>query len=71
MPLLWKSVEKENLTNKRNDYEDEMLNQLKKNLPRDMKVTILADRGFADTKLMEFLTDLGFDYVIRIKKTFM
>jgi hypothetical protein len=70
MPLLWKSVEKENLTNKRNDYEDEMLNQLRKNIPIEMKVTILADRGFADTKLMEFLTDLGFDYVIRIKKNF-
>lgn len=70
MPLLWKSVEKETLTNKRNDYEDELLNQLKENLPSDMKVTILADRGFADTKLMELLGKLGFDYVIRIKKNF-
>lgn len=70
MPLLWKSVEKENLKNKRNQYEDEMLNQLKKNLPSDTKVIILADRGFADTKLMDLLTRLGFDYVIRIKKNF-
>lgn len=70
MPLLWKSVEKETLKDKRNDYEDELLNQLKENLPNDIKVTILADRGFADTKLMELLSRLGFDYVIRIKKNF-
>ena len=70
MPLLWKSVEKETLKDKRNDYEDELLNQLKENLPSNIKVTILADRGFADTKLMEFLSRLGFDYVIRIKKNF-
>jgi hypothetical protein len=70
MPLLWKSVEKESLKDKRNDYEDELLNQLKENLPIGIKVTILADRGFADTKLMELLTKLGFDYVIRIKKNF-
>ena len=29
--------------------------------------TILADRGFADTKLFDFLSELGFDYVIRLK----
>ena len=36
-------------------------------LPDDVKVTILADRGFADTKLFGFLDELGFDYVIRLK----
>jgi len=70
MPLLWKSVEKGSLKDKRNDYEDEMLNQLKENLASQTKVIILADRGFADTKLMELLTKLDFDYVIRIKKNF-
>ena len=32
-----------------------------------MRVTILADRGFADVRLMEFLRELGFDYVIRFR----
>src|SRR6187397_1048330 len=36
-------------------------------LPDDVKVTLLADRGFADTKLFGFLDELGFDYVIRLK----
>ena len=34
-------------------------------LPAGVRVTILA--GFADTKLFDFLADLGFDYVIRLK----
>ena len=36
-------------------------------LPDDVKVTLLADRGFADTKLFDFLAEMGFDYVIRLK----
>jgi hypothetical protein len=36
-------------------------------LPAGVKCTILADRGFADTKLFGFLAELGFDYVIRLK----
>ena len=34
-------------------------------LPAGVRVTILA--GFADTKLFDFLGELGFDYVIRLK----
>ena len=34
-------------------------------LPAGVRVTLLA--GFADTKLFDFLGDLGFDYVIRLK----
>lgn len=67
-PLLWKTVPKNGLKNKRNDYEDELLCLLKDTLPADVKVTVLADRGFGDTKLYDFLkNDLGFDYVIRFR----
>jgi hypothetical protein len=67
-PLIWKSVNKENLKNKRNDYEDEILHRLKEILPEDVRVTVLADRGFGDTKLYDFLrTDLGFEFVIRFR----
>ena len=38
-------------------------------LPDDVRATLLADRGFADTKLFGFLGELGFDYVIRLKAT--
>ena len=65
-PLIWKTVNKKKLKNKRNDYEDEVLHRLKEVLPNDVHVTVLADRGFGDTKLYDFLhTDLGFDFVIR------
>jgi len=67
-PLLWKTVSKRNLKNKRNDYEDELLCRFKEVLPKDVKVTVLADRGFGDTKLYDFLKhDLGFDFVIRFR----
>jgi len=67
-PLVWKTVSKRNLKNKRNDYEDELLCQFKQVLPDDVNVTVLADRGFGDTKLYDFLKqDLGFDFVIRFR----
>src|ERR687897_3036410 len=66
-PLVWLSVLKDELSTARNDYEDVCLRRLAKVLPDDVKVTLLADRGFADTKLFDFLAELGFDYVIRLK----
>src|SRR5688572_27575376 len=66
-PLIWLSVHKDELSNARNDYEDAAVRRLAEVLPDDVKVTILADRGFADTKLFGFLDELGFDYVIRLK----
>lgn len=67
-PLLWKTVSKKNLKNKRNDYEDELLCRFKEVLPPDVNVTVLADRGFGDTKLYDFLkTEMGFDFVIRFR----
>jgi hypothetical protein len=66
-PLVWLSVHKDDLRDARNDYEDAALRRLAEVLPDGVKCTILADRGFADTKLFEFLTELGFGYVIRLK----
>jgi hypothetical protein len=37
-------------------------------LPHGVAVTILANRGFGDTKLFGFLDTLGFDYVIRLSR---
>ena len=66
-PLVWLSVHKDDLRDARNDYEDAGLRRLAEVLPDGVTATILADRGFADTKLFEFLTELGFGYVIRLK----
>ena len=64
-PLLWLSVWKEELKNRRNDYEDACLRRLSELVPSGCRVVILADRGFGDQKLFAFLGELGFDYVIR------
>jgi hypothetical protein len=66
-PLLWLTVWKDELTERRNDFEDACLVRLKALVPADCAVTILADRGFGDHKLFKFLDDLGFGYVIRFR----
>ena len=66
-PLLWLTVYKAELTGRRNEFEDLCLVRLKEALPEGVRVTILADRGFADIRLMEFLRELAFEYVIRFR----
>jgi len=66
-PLVWLSVFKDELKDARNAYEDACLRRLAEVLPDGVRATLLADRGFADTKLFGFLGELGFDYVIRLK----
>jgi len=66
-PLLWLTVLKDELKNSRNDFEDLCLARLAELLPDGVSVTILADRGFGDTKLFGFLETLGFHYVIRFR----
>lgn len=67
-PLLWKTHVKSHLKGNRNGHEDELLVRLRDAIPRSVKVTVVADRGFADTKLFVFLMDqLGFDFIIRLR----
>ena len=67
-PLLWRTVDKSRLKHNRARYEDQMLSRLKAVLPKDVNVTLVADRGFADKKFFTFLNEeLGFNYIIRIK----
>ena len=66
-PLLWLSVWKDELKKQRNDFEDACLRRLADLVPSDCRVTILADRGFGDQKLVAFLDTLGFGYVIRFR----
>jgi hypothetical protein len=67
-PLVWRTVRKRGLKNRRNDYEDELLHFASVVIPHGVKVTVLADRGFGDVKLYQFLkATLGWDYVIRFR----
>ena len=66
--LLWKTVRRSALKDKRNDHEDELLALLAAVLPEGVRATVVADRGFADSKLFVFLKEeLGFDYLIRLR----
>ena len=67
-PLLWKTVASSTLKGNQRRYEYELLCRLREVLPAGVKVTVMADRGFADCKLFYALTtELAFEYVIRLR----
>src|SRR5271167_5171462 len=67
-PLVWLTVAKSTLKDRRNLYEDRVLVRLAEVLPANVKVCIVADRGFGDRKLYRMLTEeLKFDFVIRFR----
>jgi hypothetical protein len=66
-PLIWMTVSKTTLKNKRNDHEYRLIERLHECLAADVKITLLADRGFGDQKLYRFLQTLGWDFVIRFR----
>jgi len=67
-PLVWKTVTRSALKEQRNDHEDSLLVVFAAVVPKNVRVTVVADRGFSDSKLYSFLTEeLGFDYIIRFR----
>ena len=67
-PLIWKTVVKSQLKDRRSGYELEVIERLHEILPAATKVTLLADRGFADQKLFAYLETLGWSYAIRFRE---
>jgi hypothetical protein len=67
-PLVWLTVQKSTLKGLRNEVEDAVVLRLRELIPAEVKVTVLADRGFADQKLYTLLQQVGFDYVIRFRQ---
>ncbi len=69
MPLMWKTVKKDEgaLKGRRNAHEDALLDAFARCVPPLLRVVIVADRGFGDQSLFQFLDDIGFDYIIRIR----
>ncbi len=67
-PLVWKTVTRSQLKEQRNDHEDDLLVEFAAVVPKHVRVTVVADRGFSDSKLYHFLTtELRFDYIIRFR----
>jgi hypothetical protein len=67
-PLMWKTVVKSELKDRRNEHEDSLLERFCEVLPAGVKATVLADRGFGDQALYELLKDqLGLGFVVRFR----
>jgi len=66
-PLLWSTVPRSDLKGLRAGHESALLERFKECLPKDVRVTVLADRGFGDTALYEHLRELRMDFVIRFR----
>lgn len=67
-PLLWKTVTKSLLEGWRNAHEDALLAVLAQLRPKQLRrLTVLADRGFGDQKLYQFLAELKLDFIIRFR----
>jgi hypothetical protein len=70
-PLLWKTVKKSDLKERQGEYEDAIVEQLHGLLGADVRVTLLADRGFGDQARYEHLDRLGFSFVIRFRENIL
>lgn len=69
-PLLWATVLCSELKFEQRNHERALLEKLKKYIGKDIKVTVLADRGFADVDLFLWIKEeLGFDYIIRFRQS--
>jgi hypothetical protein len=67
-PLVWHTVEKAALEGMRNEMEDFVLQRLREVVPEQVRVMVLADRGFGDQKFYALLEQLKFDYVVRFRQ---
>ncbi|WP_437650999.1 IS4 family transposase [Sorangium sp. So ce362] len=66
-PLAWKTVKKSALKGTQKDHEYELIEWLHAAIDETVEVILLADRGFGDRKLYDFLEFMGWDFVIRFR----
>lgn len=67
IPLCWGSYGDKTLGKSQNALEEALLLALKEMTGPQVKIILLADRGFGRTELGRFCQRVGLDYVIRIK----
>jgi len=69
IPICWASCKKHVYDGhrSRNAFEESLLMMLRSMVPAQVKVILLADRGFGRTELARFCQQHGFAYVIRIQ----
>ncbi len=69
VPIVWKVLEHQSATVAFDVYKN-LIQKVQRLLPKGVKVVLLADRGFADTDLMDLANRLSWHFRIRIKKDF-
>jgi hypothetical protein len=67
-PLVWQTVGKSRLKERQGRYEDEVIERLHELLDTDVRVTLVADRGFGSQQRYAHLELLGWDFVIRFRE---
>jgi len=69
VPVVWRVLAQHSTSVAHDRYRD-LLERANRLLPLECRVVLLADRGFADVKLMAQLRELGWHWRIRIKRSF-
>ena len=67
MPLAWKTVKKSKLKDQQTALECELAERIGGWLPENVRITLLADRGFGKQEFYRVLSALGWDFVIRFR----
>ena len=66
-PLVWKTVPCDAPSGTQRRTENEILDRLQELIPRSVRLTLLADRGFGDVARYSDLESMGWDFVIRFR----
>lgn len=70
-PLVWRTVKKSTLKNRRTGYELDMVKRIHAWLPPQVRVTLLADRAFGYEELYRLLETSHWDYVLRFRENIL
>jgi len=67
VPVLSWAARRGSLSCRQNTLEMEFLASLRRAVPKQWRVVIVADRGFQRAELLRYIKRLGFSYVVRVK----
>lgn len=69
IPIAFKTYKEGTIKNKETHYEKELLKHLRIIISKEIKVVIIADRGFGrKSELANYIKKIGFNYVMRTKE---
>jgi len=69
LPFYWYSAGKKEFYRSQNSIEYTAIRLIQSWVPEGQRMTLIADRGFARSRLFQMLKKLGIDFIVRIPKT--